>query len=53
MSEVDWIVVRQDGLVVTCLRCGATAATRMPVAIDQWLAMARTFVKEHRKCLMG
>lgn len=46
----EHVVVHQGDLRLECLRCGATAAVRLPVDVGDYCTMARAFERRHADC---
>lgn len=51
----DWIICYDathgdDAYAVECKRCGTKQRFAIPVNLDMWLAAAKVFQKQHRKC---
>ena len=47
---MPWIITRESNLGWECLRCGDTAALKLPVSLDLWLATAKAFLEQHKDC---
>ena len=50
MKNPDHIIVRMEGGAMECLRCKATLTIKFPVRVDDYVAAAESFVKNHKDC---
>ena len=50
MENTDHIITKADGGIMECLRCKATLAIQFPVRVDDFVAAAESFVKNHKDC---
>ena len=55
-TPADWIVT-YDGtqrgkppMSMECTQCGSTLTPSLPISASHWLALAKVFGKEHKKC---
>ncbi len=55
MTRTDHIVVRdgtcgRDAYAVECLHCGTVQRFATPIAVNVYLAAARAFERDHKRC---
>lgn len=51
MTNYTWIVIDSSkGGAFVCKRCGDQYAPAMPINIDDYLALSKSFVKRHKNC---
>jgi hypothetical protein len=48
--KVDWCLVRDDGNVMLCLRCGGERRIQLPCPLSAWALYAKAFQHEHQYC---
>ncbi|MBL8785128.1 MAG: hypothetical protein JNJ59_09525 [Deltaproteobacteria bacterium] len=46
--KAEHVVARNNG--AACLHCGRSVEFKMPIAVDDFVAMSNAFVKTHAKC---
>jgi hypothetical protein len=57
MGKQDWVFCHdgsgQSGkppYTLECRRCGEVYSPQVPIAVDLYISLAKTFAKQHRKC---